>query len=224
MTNKPPPAGDLRANQKQRTRAAVVDAATQLLRHGPQPTVAQAAELAKVSRATAYRYFPTVEALMVEVAQVNPAAAPIEQWLAGLDNPDAGERLRGLIEVFNEVARREEAALRTGLRVYLDTWIDSRRRGDQPLPLREGRRTRWLEQVLEPARKQLRPAVWRRLHSALALTLGIEALVVLKDVCKLSDDEALATQTWAAQALLRASLDAGATKPAARKKPARSPA
>ncbi|MBD0273630.1 MAG: TetR/AcrR family transcriptional regulator, partial [Acetobacteraceae bacterium] len=47
------PAPDPRANQKERTRAALVAAASELLRRGTPPTVAAAAEAAKVSRATA---------------------------------------------------------------------------------------------------------------------------------------------------------------------------
>src|SRR5688572_32606 len=117
---------DPRANQKERTRSAVVAAATQLLREGGQPTVAQAAELAKVSRATAYRYFPTQEAMLVEVAQVNPASEPVERWLASLEGGAPADRLQGLQSTFNDVLITEEVAMRTGLRVYLDTWLESR--------------------------------------------------------------------------------------------------
>lgn len=203
---------DPRANQKERTRAAVVAAATQLLRQGAQPTVAEAAELAKVSRATAYRYFPTQEAMLIEVAQVNPAAEPVEQWLAHLEGGEPKDRLNGLLSTFNDVVLREEIALRTGLRVYLDTWLESRRRGEVPNAVREGRRTRWLDEALDAVRREMRPAQWRRLRSALALTLGVEALVVMKDVCKLSDEEASATLEWTAQTLLRASLENAAPK------------
>lgn len=198
---------DPRSNQKERTRSAVVEAATKLLRQGVQPTVGEAAELAKVSRATAYRYFPTQEALLVEVALVNPAAESVEQWLAEPKGDDPADNLKGLLSAFGNVTRREETTLRTGLRVYLDIWLESRRRGDEPTAVREGRRMRWLDQVLEPVRREMRPAQWRRLRSALALTLGVEALVVMKDVCKLSDEEALATLTWTAQALLRAGME-----------------
>lgn len=198
------PTADPRANQKERTRSALVEAATQLMRMGAQPTVAEAAELAKVSRATAYRYFPTQEAMLVEVAQVNPTTEPVERWLSGLEGGDPAGRLNGLLTTFNGVVVAEEIALRTGLRVYLDTWLESRHRNEEPMAVREGRRTRWLDEALEPVRRNLRPAQWRRLRSALALTLGIEALIVMKDVCKLSDEEALATLEWTALALLRA--------------------
>lgn len=208
---------DLRANQKERTRSAVVAAATQLLRQGAQPTVAQAAELAKVSRATAYRYFPTQEAMLVEVAQVNPAAESVEHWLAGLEGGEPKDRLQRLLTTCNGMVVAEESVMRTGLRVYLDTWLENRRHNKAFTAVREGRRTRWLDEALEPVRRSLRPAQWRRLRAALALTMGVEALVVMKDVCNLSDEEALATLEWTAQALLSAGLETAPAKAAARK-------
>jgi AcrR family transcriptional regulator len=55
-----------RARQKQRTRAALVASARDLVaRGGRPPTVAEAAEEAAVSRTTAYRYFPTQKSLLM---------------------------------------------------------------------------------------------------------------------------------------------------------------
>lgn len=198
---------DRRAHQKARTRAALVDAAAGLLRNGTPPTVAEAADAAKVSRATAYRYFPTQEALLVEVAGINPATAPVEEMLAGLDSDDAEARLLRLLDTFNPIVFAEEASMRTALRVYLDTWLENRPQGQDAPPVREGRRMRWLAEALKPARQELSEAQWRRLRAALALTLSIDAMVVMKDVCRLEDGEALAVLRWAARALLRAGLD-----------------
>jgi AcrR family transcriptional regulator len=52
-------------NQKRRTRAALVEAAQRLLDQGRTPTVADVADEALVSRATAYRYFPSQEHLLL---------------------------------------------------------------------------------------------------------------------------------------------------------------
>ncbi len=203
------PAPDPRANQKERTRAALVAAASELLRRGAAPpTVAEAAEAAKVSRATAYRYFPTQEALLVEVAALGPVVAPVEAALAALlpdDNPET--RLLRLLDAFNPVLFADQATMRTALRVYLDTWFENRRAGDESPAVREGRRTRWLDEALAPVRRGMPAREWRRLRAALSLTLGSEALVVMKDVCRLADEEALAVLRWAAAALLRAGLD-----------------
>jgi AcrR family transcriptional regulator len=202
VSNQPAP----RENQKARTRQALVAAATDLLRRGSPPTVGEAAEVAKVSRATAYRYFPTQDCLLVEISQVNPAAAPVDEWLAGADGSDPPERLRELVNRFNRVALQEEATLRTGLRMYLDTWLQSRGKAGAPAAVREGRRMRWLDQALAPLRTRLKPAQWKRLRASLALTLGVEAIVVMKDVCHCTDKETLATLEWSALALLRTAL------------------
>lgn len=50
--------------QKARTRDALVAVTRQLMRAGVTPTVEQAADVARVSRATAYRYFPSQRALL----------------------------------------------------------------------------------------------------------------------------------------------------------------
>lgn len=198
---------DPRANQKERTREALVAAAKALVRTGTPPTVAEAAGEARVSRATAYRYFPTQESLLLEVANVSPAVAPVEQMLGELAGQDPEARLARLLDTFNPIVLAEEVPLRTALRVYLDTWLESRRKGEKAPKVREGRRIRWLDQALEPVRRQLPKDQWRRLRSALALTLSIDALVVMKDVAQLDDEEALSVLRWAALALLRAGLE-----------------
>lgn len=197
---------DPRANQKARTRAAIVAAAEELrATSGSTPTVAQAAALAGVARATAYRYFPTQEALEVEVADINPGVAATEQTVAALETDDVEERLLVLLDAFGPVAFAEEAHFRRALWVYLDTWLRSHRAGVEAPAVREGRRIRWLDEVLEPL-GDLPEDRKRRLRSALALTLGSEPLVVMKDVCGLDDDEAVEVLRWTATAILRAAL------------------
>ena len=199
---------DLRANQKERTRDALVGAAKELARRGAAPTVAEAAEQARVSRATAYRYFPTQESLLVEVSDVTPMVVPIEEMLRTLSGDDAVERLAKLHDAFMPIVVAEEVPLRTALRVYQDTWLEARRKGAAVPKVREGRRMRWLDTALEPVRRKLPKAEWRRLRAALALTLSIDALVIMKDVALLDDGEALEVLRWAALALLRAGLEA----------------
>lgn len=205
---------DPRANQKARTRAAIVAAAQELQREGTTPTIAQAAQRAGVSRATAHRYFPTQEALFVELTDIAPAVAPVETLLNGLTIEDPEQRLLLLLDAFNPIVLEHEAHMRRALRVYLDTWLRTRPgEGESPPPVREGRRTRWLENALAPL-ADMPEERRRRLQAALALTLGIDSIVVLKDVCRLNDDDTLAVLRWAAAALLRAGLrddSAGAT-------------
>jgi AcrR family transcriptional regulator len=195
---------DPRANQKARTRAAIVAAAQELQRQGTEPTIEQAAEHARVSRATAYRYFPTKEALLVELSEFTHPTA-VETLLANLTTDDVEERLLLLIDTFDGMTLAEEEHSRTFTRVSLDTWLRRHRNGDEAPIVREGRRMRWLETVLSPM-NELRPDQKRRLEAALALTLGGEAIITMKDVCRLDNDETLAVLRWAATALLRAAL------------------
>ena len=205
---------DPRANQKARTRAALVEAAAGLLRRGAAPTVADAADEARVSRATAYRYFQTQEALLLEVSDVSPAMAPVEALLADLPSDDVEERLTRLVDLLGRLVLEHEVGMRTALRVYLDTWIEARRAGrSASVAVREGRRLRWLDRVLEPVQRGLSPAQRQRLRSALALTVGIDAVVVLRDVCRLDDDEELlGVLRWATLTLARAALAEGAPR------------
>jgi len=198
---------DPRANQKERTRAAIVEAAGRLVREGKAPSVAEAAAAAKVSRATAYRYFPTPESLHVEVAGITPVFAPVEEVVRGLDGDDVEARLTKFLDAFFGVSFAEEARMRIALKVYLETWFASQHANGAMPAVREGRRMRMLEQVLAPARPGLSDAQWNRLKAALALTSGPDAMVVMKDVCRLDNDEALDVLQWAARALLKEALN-----------------
>ena len=196
---------DPRANQKARTRAAIIAAAQELQRQGTEPTVEQAAEQARVSRATAYRYFPTKEALLVELSDMVPDAAHVDALLANPAADDIEARLLLLIDTFDGIVLAEEEHYRTFTRVAMDTWLRSHRNGDDAPVVREGRRMRWLETVLAPL-DELPPERKRLLQAALALTLGAEAIITMKDVCRLDNDETLAVLRWAATALLHAAL------------------
>lgn len=197
---------DPRANQKARTRAAIVAAVQELQREGTTPTIARAARRAGVSRATAHRYFPTQEALLVELTDIAPAVAPVETLFDGLTTEGPEQRLLLLLDSFNVIVLEHEEHMRRALRVYLDTWLRARPgESESTPPVREGRRMRWLENALAPL-ADMPEERRRRLHAALALTLGIDSIVVLKDVCRLNDDEALAILRWAAAALLHAGL------------------
>ena len=165
-----------------------------------------------VSRATAYRYFPTHESLLVELADITPAVASVEALVADLGTDDVEERLLALLDALGSVTLAQETHWRRALWVYLDTWLRSQRGGGESSPaVREGRRMRWLDAVLEPLASELSVEQRRRLEAALALTLGIDSFVVMKDVCRLGDEEALAVLRWAALALLRAGLEEAAS-------------
>ena len=157
-----------------------------------------------MSRATAYRYFPTQEALEVEIAGVSRDVEATEAAVERIRGHDVEKRLLALVDALNPVAFENEEDSRRALWVYQDTWLRSRRSSSEAPVVREGRRMRWLDRVLEPL--DMPDEGKDRLRAALALTLGGEALVVMKDVCYLDQEEALDVLRWAAQAILRAGL------------------
>jgi AcrR family transcriptional regulator len=62
------------------------------LRNGQQPTVTDAAEAAGISRATAYRYFPSQEMLWVEVALFAADGPLLRGAERGTDSGPAGRK------------------------------------------------------------------------------------------------------------------------------------
>lgn len=194
-----------RRQQKARTRGALVEAARRLLADGVTPTVQQAAERAAIARTTAYRYFPNQHALLL--ATYPDLDAPS---LLGADPPsDAAARLEVVTEEFTRQVLDYEPELRATLRVSLERGVV---KGDL-LPLRQGRGIHWIEEALAPLRGHMSEPGFRRLVLAIRAAIGIEALVWLTDVGKLSRAEAVATMRWSARALLRSALEDLAAQP-----------
>lgn len=189
-----------RAEQKRRTRAAILEAATDLVTAGHTPTVPDAAAAAGVSRATAYRYFPTQESLLVEVTTTGlPSAADVMLGdLAGSD--DAEARVAAVVESLTSFMVEREPGLRTMLRVSLERGVDP----SAGVPVREGRRAAYLEQAMAPLRDRLSPEALRRTNAAIGMVVGTEALVVLRDIYDFETAEALELMRWAAAVLYRA--------------------
>ena len=178
-----------------------------MLDRGESPTVATAAEEALVSRTTAYRYFPTQESLLLELS-LSLSASEIDELLSAPgDDLSPQERLLELVEIFNRYIGANEMISRTAQRHYLDTWLAAERAGTVHHQLRRGRRLEWISTVLAPIRDRMDEADYRRIEAALCLTIGGEAFLVLRDVCQLDTDEAVAVSRWAAATLLAAALE-----------------
>ncbi|MGE0225504.1 MAG: TetR/AcrR family transcriptional regulator [Acetobacteraceae bacterium] len=190
-----------RANQKRRTRKALLEAAARLIRQGRKPALEEIAEEALVSRATAYRYFPAVDSLLLEASL--DVAIPSAQDLFQDDvSADAVQRLDRVDATFHDMMAANEAPLRMMLVHTLQrAMTDGQEDG---LPPRQNRRTPLIEAALAPARDQFTPENQQLLSRALALVIGTEAMVVFKDVLQLTDAEARAVTRFAIRALVDA--------------------
>jgi AcrR family transcriptional regulator len=195
-----------RTNQKQRTRQAIVDAAVALMADGAPPTVAQAAKAALVSRTTAYRYFPTQESLLLEVAlhaEVDELEALVAQ---PVDADHAVDRALDVLHRFNRQVLDQEARYRNAMRVYQELWFGASASGDAAPVVREGRRVRWFRTSLAPLRERIGDDAVERLVLGLSVLAGMEAMTALRDVCRLAPEDALAVTDWAARTLADAVL------------------
>jgi AcrR family transcriptional regulator len=187
-----------RTSQKARTRNALVAAARELLAEGVTPTVEQAADRSEISRTTAYRYFQNQRALLL--ATYPELDSPS---LLGADAPaDPLARLEAAVGHFTRQVLDHEPELRAQLRLSLEP--TPRPPGD--LPLRRGRAIGWFEDALEPLRDRMTEAEVHRLALAIRATTGIEALVWLTDIARVTREEAVEIMRSSAVTLARAAM------------------
>ena len=190
-----------RPNQRMRTRKDLLEAASRLMQQGRTPTLEEVAEAAMVSRATAYRYFPSVEALLVEAAV--DVAVPEPRGLFGDEaSRDPVARLQLVETALHDMILANEPLVRTMLAYS----IEQGKRGEEngKPARRQNRRTPLIEAALEPARDQFRPGALKVLTRALALIMGPESSIVVKDVLQLDDADARKVKRWAIRALVEA--------------------
>lgn len=189
-----------RANQKNRTRKDLLRAAARLMQEGRAPTLEEVAEAALVSRATAYRYFPGVDALLTEAA-LDLAMPDGETFFAGDDSIEPLDRLLRADAAVADMIRSNEPALRAMLIHSLQQGLAG---GADGVPVRQNRRTPLIEAALAPAGAAFAPWARDRLAKALALVIGTESMLAFKDVLRLADAEADAVRRWMIRALVEA--------------------
>jgi AcrR family transcriptional regulator len=194
------PAG--RANQRLRTRKDLLDAAGRLMQRGEKPTLEEVAQEAMVSRATAYRYFPSPEALLLEAA-VHIAVPEPAALFEGFASDDPAARLQRVDAALHDMVRANETSMRLMLAGMLE---QSAGRGAADPPARQNRRASLIAAALAPAAGRLAPEPLTLLSQAAALLVGAEAQFVASDVLQLDDADTRKLKQWALAALTRAAL------------------
>lgn len=195
--------GSGRVNQKLRTRNALVQVAADLIKEGRSFSVGEVADLAKVGRTTAYRYFPTQERLLAHAALWKISLLERGEFEHIFDQAEtASDKVDVLVVASDQSVRDHEKEYRAMLRTSLEYAPGGR----EEVPGRIGFRRRLLSEALYDLEKQLGQERFERLIGAISLTLGIEALIVLSDVCLLPAERGQEIKRWAARALLDAVL------------------
>lgn len=192
-----------RDNQRRRTRKDLLDAAARLLKQGTTPDIDAVAREAMVSRATAYRYFPSAEAMLVEAPLEGVVPDPNDVF-AGDGSTDPAERVDRAEAAMHEMVYRNEAQLRLMLAASLER--KAKGLATDGVPLRQNRRTPMIEAALAPARKRFSKQAYTRLCASLALLFGPESMVVFSDVLGIDAKAGRQVKRWALRALVKAAL------------------
>ena len=171
-----------RVEQKGRTREAILAGARALLARGEKVTVTAAAAEARVSKATAYRYYPDPGTLAAETT-LSLNLLPYEAVVAGCG--DLRARLLAINLHYFDLACANAA----GFRQFLARVLEARPPGDTG---RGGRRVAMYQRALDDD-DELPRALHAPLIRALALATGAEAMIVLLDVTRATEAEARET-------------------------------
>jgi AcrR family transcriptional regulator len=208
---------DLGQGRRGRVFRRLLDEAVALLQRGRIPSVAETAQAARVSRATAYRYFPTRSKLVSAV--IAEALGPVRRAV-----PQQGDAKQRLHELLNRTYSRfseYEPHMRAALQLALEHKSLEAAGLLEEEPFRRGQRQEILKVTLAPLRERLAPRAWKRLLKSLAVVYGIEPMIVLKDICGASDRETETVVRWMMDALVDSALRDGARRPRRRAPAAR---
>lgn len=191
-----------RANQKLRTRTAIVQAAAELSRTGQEVTMPEVARKALVSEATAYRYFPDLLSLLREaIAGQLPTAA--EALRSVSDSTDPVERVAAATEFLLRHVLARQGVVRAMIAATVVRPAEA--------TARPGLRFGLIDHALAPPAESggVEPAVLDELKRGLAVVVSAEALFSLTDLHGLDPEEAIASLVRTATTLTRAALRDG---------------
>lgn len=185
-----------------RTHRRLIAEAMKLARHGSVVSVSEVAAAAGVSRATAYRYFPSHSRLI---------GAIVEESLGPVRGYDSREvegiaRVRDLFTQTFPRFREFEPQLRAALQLALDHAAREKAGILDEEPFRRGNRRAILSRAAGPLRASMHDKDYERLLKALSLVYGIEPYVVLKDIWGASNAEVDRIARWVAEAVIEKAL------------------
>jgi AcrR family transcriptional regulator len=192
-----------RANQKMRTRVAIIEACREIMRSGAPVTMPEVARSALVSEATAYRYFPDLTSLL-NAALESMWPSPAEALRPVAHSSDPVERVAFACEFL----LRRVQAFQGGVRAMISATITR----PELASARPGIRFGLIDEALAPLGDTLDAAGLARLaqlKADLAAVISSEALFSLTDLVGLSADDAIASLVRTATAVVEAALRSG---------------
>ncbi|MBP2328250.1 AcrR family transcriptional regulator [Kibdelosporangium banguiense] len=189
-----------RAEQKARTRTAIVEACRELITSGRMVTMPEVAGRAGVSEATAYRHFSEiVELITTALVDLWPTPAEALAPVAGSTDPLAR------LEFATDFLLRRVTAYQGAVRAVIAATVTSPPRvRDRP-----GFRFGLIDQALDPVVAADTPAAAQRLTQLkqdLAAVVSADALFSLTDLCGLDTEAAIASLQRTVRTIARTAL------------------
>nr|BFE57639.1 hypothetical protein GCM10020063_021650 [Dactylosporangium thailandense] len=175
----------MRTNQMERTRSAILAAARDLADSGAEITMSAVAAEARVSEATAYRYFPDLVSLLRAAVMVEDQVAALRSMTAG---DDPVERIGQAAEVLGRAVLRRQGAVRAVVAASIAKPSTARERPAQRFALIEHALAPWIDANGLAGRADV-----EQLVRDLALVVSAESVFALTDLCGLAPDDAIAS-------------------------------
>ncbi|WP_370000493.1 TetR/AcrR family transcriptional regulator [Winogradskyella sp.] len=181
-----------RINQKKETRSNILVSTQYFLNKGQGFTLEDVAKKTKISRATIYRYFSNVDILAAEAALDIRVKNP-KDIVDSLDGNSWDDKVFAIQEYFNILAIDNENAFRKYLSTVLDSSTSKIKRG--------ARRKKALQLALEET--DFTPKEKNDLSNVFTILMGIEPLIVGKDVCGLNNAQTNELLKWGITLMIR---------------------
>ena len=181
-----------RTNQKLETRKLILRTAQIFLNKGLDFNLEDIAKEAGISRATVYRYFSNLDVLAAEAGLDISTKDPNEIY-ENLKGKDLEKKVLEIQHYYNNLAVDHEKLFRK----YISTVLDS----NTSAPKRGARRKKTLELVLEDSNFSRDEK--QKLSNLLTIFMGIEPLIVAKDVCGLNNNESIELMEWGMKLLFK---------------------
>jgi AcrR family transcriptional regulator len=173
------------SNQMERTRSAIVAAARDLADSGAEITMPVIAAEARVSEATAYRYFPDLVSLLRAAVMAEDLVPDLRAVTRG---DDPVERIGQAAEILGQAVLRRQGAVRV---VVASTIAKPSTAIDRPahrFGLIEHALKPWIDSCPAEGRAEV-----EQLMRGLAVVVSAESLFTLIDLCGLAPDAAIAS-------------------------------
>lgn len=181
-----------RTNQKLETRSKILVSAQYFLNKGQEFNLEDIAKRTGISRATVYRYFSNVDILVAE-ASLDVSVKNPEKICNNLQGVGLEDRVLEIQDYYNTLTLNNEKLFRKYISIILDLNTSAPKRG--------ARRKKTLQLILDKTELTFKEK--EDLSNLLTILMGIEPLIVTKDVCGLNNSESSELLKWGVKLILK---------------------